>query len=110
MGSHRLERHPAVIADDLPIIYSFIKKDDLAAAERVLDAIEESFELLIREPNAGILYRTENRSLRGIKMLPVARYRNYLVFYRTTAECVRILYVVHGARNLVRFFAETPRV
>lgn len=91
-------------------IYSFISKDAVESAGRVIDAVIETFALLVREPNAGVLYRTENPNLHGVKMMPVTRYRNYLIFYRTMAECVRILYVVHGARNLVRFFAETPRV
>ena len=105
----RLEQHPAVQEEDLADIYLFISKDDLEAAGRVIDAVIETFDLLVREPNAGVLYRTENSKLRGVKMMPVARYRNYLVFYRTAADYVRILYVVHGARNLVRFFADAPR-
>ena len=94
----------------MPVIYSFIAKDDVSAAEHVLDAIGDTFELLTREPDAGVSYKTRNSKLRGMKMIPVAGYRNYLVFYRVGAECVRILYVVHGARDLVRFLAERPRV
>lgn len=110
MGSFRIERHPAVIEEDLPVVHSFVAKNDEIAAERVLDAIGDTFELLAQEPDAGVLYRTANPRLRGVKMIPVTRYRNYLVFYRAAENHVRILYVVHGARNLVRFFAETPRV
>lgn len=110
MGSFRIERHPEVIGEDLPVIYSFIAKDDVSAAERVLAAVGETFELLAREPEAGVSYQTRNSKLRGVKMIPVAGYRNYLVFYRVSAECVRILYVVHGARNLLRLFAERSRV
>lgn len=110
MGSFRIERHPAVIEEDLPVVYSFIAKTDGIAAGRVLDAIGDTLELLANEPKAGVVYQTRNPTLRGVKMMPVARYRNYLVFYRAETDCVRILYVVHGARNLVRFFAETPRV
>lgn len=109
MGEVRLEQHPAVEDEDMADVYSFISNDSVESAGRVIDAVIDTFALLVREPDAGVLYRTENPKLRGIKMLPVTRYRNYLVFYRTTAECVRILYVVHGARNLVQFFTETPR-
>ena len=42
-------------------------------------------------------------------MIPVSGYPNYLVFYLVMPESIHVLYVVHGARNLVRFFAETPR-
>ena len=110
MGDIRLEQHPAVQDEDLADIYSFISEDNVEAAGHVIDAVLDTFGLLVREPSAGVAYRTENPRLRGVKMIPVTRYRNYLVFYRTAADYVRILYVVHGARNLVRFFAETPRV
>jgi toxin ParE1/3/4 len=110
VGSFRIERHPAVIEEDLPVVYSFVAKSDEIAAERVLNAIGDTFELLAQEPDVGVLYRTANPKLHGVKMMPVTRYRNYLVFYRIAADHVRILYVVHGARNLVHFFAETPRV
>ena len=76
----------------------------------MLDAIGDTFEFLTREVDAGVSYQTRNPKLRGLRMIPVDAYRNYLVFYRVTAGCVRILYVVHGARDLVRFLAERPRV
>ena len=109
VGDVRLERHPAVIDEDIPVIYSFIAKDDEAAAERVLDAVSQTFALLVSQPDAGVVYRTRNTNLRGVKMIPVEGYRNFVVFYRTAADYVRVLYVVHGARNLVRFFADAPR-
>ena len=82
MGEVRLEKHPAVLDEDLADIYSFIAKDDAVAALRVMDAAGETFSLLAREPESGVLYRTENSKLPGVKMIPVVRYRNYLVFYR----------------------------
>ena len=55
MGERRLERHPAVIAEDLPEIYAFIAKDDPLAADCVLNAIGDTFDLLIKEPEIGVL-------------------------------------------------------
>jgi plasmid stabilization system protein ParE len=45
----RLERHAAVIAEDLPLIYASVARDNPAAAERVLDAVEATFEQLTRQ-------------------------------------------------------------
>jgi plasmid stabilization system protein ParE len=39
-----------------------------------------------------------------LRMLPVSGFQNYLVFYRDEGESVRVLYVVHGARHLLRLF------
>ena len=103
MDRHRIERHAAVVLRDLPEIYAFIARDNVAAAERVLDAMEETFETLSEQPEAGVGYRTVNPKLRGMRMLPVVGFENYLVFYRLAQGVVRILYVVHGARHLPNF-------
>lgn len=105
----RVERHPAVIADDLPAIYEHIAEDNPEAAERVLKAIGATFDLISDQPECGVLYRTRNRELQSIRMLPVTGYSNYLIFYRVHAEAVRILYVVHGARHLLRLFRRDVR-
>lgn len=42
-------------------------------------------------------------------MFPIGGYPNYLVFYRVESDFVRVLYVVHGARHLPRFFQNDPR-
>jgi len=104
-----LEWHPAVVATDLPSIYAFIARDDFAAAERVLDAVETTFELLTRQPECGVRYRTLNRKLAEVRMLPVIGFENYLVFYRVEGEAVRILYVLHGAQHSHRFFHREAR-
>lgn len=105
----RLERHAAVVAEDLPHIYASIARDNPAAAERVLDAVEATFDQLTRQPESGVTYRSRNRNLPDVRMLPVIGFANYLVFYRIETDEVRILYVVHGARHLPRFFLREPR-
>jgi toxin ParE1/3/4 len=105
----RLQRHPAVVAEDLPHIYASIARDNPQAAERVLDAVEATFEQLTRQPECGVTYKSRNRNLPDVRMLPVIGFANYLVFYRIEAEAVRILYVVHGARHLPRFFWQEQR-
>ena len=105
----RLERHPAVITEDLPDIYMSIAGDNPPAAEQVLDAVELTFAQLTRQPECGVTYRSRNRNLPDVRMLPVIGFSNYLVFYRIDSEAVRILYVVHGARHLPRFFQRERR-
>lgn len=104
-----LERHPAVVASDLPRIYAFIARDDVIAAERVLEGVELTFDQLRRQPECGVQYRTGNRRLVGVRMVPVAGFENYLIFYRLEAGVIRVLYVLHGARYLRRLFRREPR-
>ena len=105
----RIEPHAAVLADDLPGIYAFIARDNPAAAEKVLDAVDATFEQLARQPECGVIYPTRNPQLKDVRMLPVNGFPNYLVFYRIEAEAVRVLYVLHGARHLARLFRREPR-
>jgi toxin ParE1/3/4 len=105
----RIERHSAVIEHDLPDIYAFIARDDPAAAERVLDAVEETLHRLAQQPDCGVPYSTRNRKLQGLRMFPVIGFHNYLVFYRVEPNSIRILYVTHGARYLLRLFRRESR-
>ena len=105
----KIERHGAVIGDDLPGIYAHIAQDDPAAAERVLDAVEATFSLLARQPASGVPYPSRNPRMKEVRMLPVAGFNNYLVFYRIADDAVRVLYVVHGARHLPRLFRREAR-
>ena len=72
--------------------------------------MEATLQLLVTQPLSGMSYRTRNSRLAGVRMLPVAGFENYLVFYRAEPEVVRLLYVVHGARHLPRLFRREPRV
>ncbi len=109
MAEARIDRHSAVIEQDLPDIYAFIADRDPAAAERVLDAMERTFQELARHPDSGAPYPTRNRKLQGLRMFPVSDFPNYLVFYRVETASIRILYVTHGARHLLRLFRREPR-
>ena len=110
MARTRIERHPAVVKKDLPDLYSFIAQQDPTAAERVLDAIEETFDQLTRHPDSGALYPTRNPKLRALRMFPVIGFHDYLIFYRLDEnDVVRILYVTHGARHLLRLFRRESR-
>jgi toxin ParE1/3/4 len=105
----RIERHSAVIEQDLPDIYAFIAQDDPVAAERVLDAVEQTLRRLARNPACGAPYPTRNRKLQGLRLFPVSGFQHYLVFYRVEKVSIRILYVTHGARHLLRLLRRELR-
>jgi toxin ParE1/3/4 len=105
----RIERHPAVIEKDLPGIYARIARDSPAAAERVLDAVEDVFTQISLQPEIGIVYPTLIPRMRKVRMLPLKGFSNYLVFYRIEENAVRVLHVVHGARHLPHLFRHDRR-
>ncbi len=97
--------HPDVGEVDLVEIAEHIAMDDPDAARRVVSAIRDMFILLSGHPLLGTEYHPLRRSLQGIRMITVPEYSNYLIYYRPLSENsgVRILYVLHGARDAVAF-------
>jgi len=98
-----------VIENDLPEIYSHIARENPAAAERLLDGVEATFEYIAAQPEIGVVYPTRNRRMNQARMLPVSGFNSYLIFYRIEADSIHILYVVHGARQLKRLFGRERR-
>ena len=80
---------------------------NLNASDEFLAAVKEGYRLLALMPSAGSLRDYGNPALTGMRMWPVPRFRNYLIFYLVTQEQVKILRVLHGAQNLEAIFAPT---
>jgi len=104
-----IERHPAVIAIDLPGIYAYIARENPAAADRVLNAVSDTFSQIASQPECGLQYPSRHPWMKEVRMLPVTGFNHYLVFYEIADESIRILYVVHGARHLPRLFRRERR-
>jgi plasmid stabilization system protein ParE len=105
MPEPRLEIHPDVQNDDLVEIISYIASDNPVAADCVYKAITELFANLARHPLMGTAYSPLRLALTGIRMCVVTEYPNYLVYYRPLPgnAGVRILYVLHAARDAATF-------
>jgi toxin ParE1/3/4 len=87
---------------DLKSHWRYIAQDNLPAADRLLDAAEETFQLIAESPDIGS--QRSFRKLVGIRSRPVSGFRNYLVFYQTRRKTVVIVRVLHGMRDLPRLF------
>lgn len=79
---------------DLRAIWEYIADDNIDAADRVLDQIEEAFNRLADMPGVGH-FRLD---------LLDQRYRFYTVYsyviaYRWETRPIEIIAVIHGARN-----------
>jgi len=85
-------------ADDLSEIWSFIARENLQAADRVETAVFEACDLLAGSPLAGQA-RKDLTSL-PVRFWVVHPYPNYLVVYDPEAKPVRIIRILHGARDL----------
>jgi plasmid stabilization system protein ParE len=111
MSESVLDIHPEVLSCDLQGIANYISLDDADAADRVLAEIDSTFLLLSAFPYSGTDMHPVRRVLRGIRMFTVTAYPNYLIYYRPLPDDVgvRILYVLHAARDAATFVHDHQR-
>jgi plasmid stabilization system protein ParE len=91
--------HP-LVHHDVASIFDYIAEDDPVAADRVARTIFRQFPKFGAHPGIGTPYPADAPELAGIRLFPVPRYRNYLVFYVERGDEIRILYVYHSSRNI----------
>jgi addiction module RelE/StbE family toxin len=78
--------------DDLERVIGYIAKHDLAAAERLLGAIEDAADRLTDHP---FMYRPGR--VPGTREAVV--HPNYILIYHVTAEAVEIISLVHARQE-----------
>lgn len=83
---------------DLIEIAVYIAQDNPKAASRWLDTIDEKLDMLSRQPLIGEIREEIARNLRSF---PVG---NYIIFYQPFDDGVKLVRVLHGARDLDQLF------
>ncbi len=84
----------------------YISEDNPEAADRFLEALERSCELLATMPDMGSRRTFDNPALADVRTMPIKGFEKYLIFYRSSPEGVEIIRIVHGARDLPALFGE----
>jgi toxin ParE1/3/4 len=87
---------PAI--EDLNEIAAYISADNPAAALELILKIEARFELLAEHPKSGRLRRELAPDLRSTVE------GRYLIFYQEMTDGVKIIRVLHSARDLKKLF------
>jgi toxin ParE1/3/4 len=85
---------------DIDTCFAWIAKDNPAAALRFLDAIELTCDALSRMPGIGSPRYAEIPLVRGVRMLAIKDFENYLLFYLEREDSVDVIRVLHGARDI----------
>jgi toxin ParE1/3/4 len=89
---------------DLLESYLYLATESENTAERFLDCAERTIEHIAEMPSLGALRDFRNPSLHGLRSRPVDGFPNWLDFYHVTPDAVKIIRVLHGARDLDRIF------
>jgi toxin ParE1/3/4 len=87
---------------DLAEIYERVARDKPIAARRLLSGFFERFRLLAEFPELGEKRDNLRSNLRSFSV------GNYVIFYFPDAHDLRIVRVVHGARNITALFNFDP--
>jgi plasmid stabilization system protein ParE len=85
--------HPEALGD-LDEIWEYIAGDNLDAADRVIDEIEETIQILSGHPEMG--HVRHDLTSRPIRFHPV---RDLLIAYAPEEKPILVLAVLHGHRN-----------
>src|SRR5262249_55547723 len=75
-------------------------------AIRFLRAADATCATLAGMPGMGTLYEPDEPLYAGLRYFPIARHRNFLVFYRPLPDGIEVLRVLHGARDIAGALAE----
>jgi toxin ParE1/3/4 len=93
-----IRRRPRAIAAIIEHA-EYIGSDSLNAAERFVEATQETFAMLEKMPEMRRVYRTSNSLLAKMRV-SVKDFRNFLVFYRAFPEGIEIITALHGATEM----------
>lgn len=88
---------------DLLLIWRYIAKGSVRNADLVREAILETCDLAASRPVLG--HKRNDVSERQIKFLAVRGYDSYSIAYVEGSEPLRVLRVVHGARDVPGLFS-----
>ena len=85
---------------DLVDRYVYLAEEaDEGTAERFLDKVEQTFELLATQPRMGSPLSLKNPRLAELRKWRVEGFENTLIFYLPRGEGISIVRVLHAARD-----------
>lgn len=80
--------------DDLVSIHKFVARENLTAADRLIDDLKQKFRLLASQPLMGQQRPELAANLRSFSL------GNYVVFYRPMQDGIQVARVIHAARDM----------
>jgi toxin ParE1/3/4 len=91
--------------DDMRAIVAYIASDNPDAAARFVPALEVTFAQLVALPGMGSVRHFRRKDLQGVRIMPVTGFASYLIFYTTAGTGMRVLRILHAARDFPTIFA-----
>ncbi len=82
--------------NDLINIWLYIADDNPTAADRVLNAAKETFEIIADNPKVGKVFQSKRAKLKGIRFFQINKFPKYIVYYKPFEKGFEIIRVLHG--------------
>src|SRR3989304_9194046 len=90
---------------DLDGLIEYFRAASIELAQRFVESSESTFQFLARNREVGQLCLFADPELADMRVWPIERFRNHLVFFRPTDVGVHIVRVLHGARDVEALFS-----
>jgi len=97
---------PAAKDDIIRQFRYYLLEDELEAATRFLDAIDESIEVICQMPHIGAPRLLKNPILAGLRSWAVKGFEDILIFYVVQTDALRVVRVLHGRRDTKRILEQ----
>jgi toxin ParE1/3/4 len=78
----------------------YLQRSDRALARRWENEVTAALIRIEKSPGSGAKCGFSAIELQDLRRMPIAGFPRHLIFYRAEKEEIRILRVVHGARDL----------
>lgn len=85
---------------DIDECCAWINRSNPGAARRFLEAVEHTCNEIAQMPGIGSLRYAEVSLIRGIRMVAVEGFKQYLLFYLERENSIDIIRLLHGARDI----------
>ncbi|MFZ1005480.1 MAG: type II toxin-antitoxin system RelE/ParE family toxin [Candidatus Sulfotelmatobacter sp.] len=100
MNRAELRLTDVAVSDILEQADWYEQRSDPALARRWENKVTAALIRIEKNPRSGAKCGFRAEELQGVRRMPIAGFPRHLIFYRAKAEEIKILRVVHGARDL----------
>lgn len=80
----------------------YLQQDAFDAADRFLEAVDDSIAAIGRMPDMGAPQAVKNPLLAGLRSWAVKDFEEILIFYVVHADSLRVVRVLHGRMDIRR--------
>jgi toxin ParE1/3/4 len=89
---------------DLQQLARYLGEQSPTTGFRFYDPAEKAFQSLARMPEMGSLWGSANPQFVDMRVWPIRRFENFLIFYRPLNQGIEVIRVLHASRDIESIF------